>query len=142
MNNHACPLCRASAGEGLVCAGCVANTLYYKQQSVAYKKVALRDLQEQTKAVLSARRSIFEQEQALATLLREQGLLKEELHQVSVCVCMCVCMIGWALLSEYMCQQSHIHTHINTHTYIHTRTHRQRNMSAASAPQWPVRSLC
>lgn len=31
-SGHACPLCRAQARDGLVCAGCVANTLYYKQQ--------------------------------------------------------------------------------------------------------------
>lgn len=31
-SGHACPLCRAQARDGLVCTGCVANTLYYKQQ--------------------------------------------------------------------------------------------------------------
>lgn len=30
--SYQCPLCRATARDGLVCSGCVANTLYYKQQ--------------------------------------------------------------------------------------------------------------
>ncbi len=79
-----CPLCRASAGaEGLVCAGCVANTLYYKQQAVAYKKVALRDAYEQAKMVLTAREPVFEEEQLLAGLVRKQGQLRDRLQETA-----------------------------------------------------------
>eukprot|EP00624_Nannochloropsis_granulata_P000996 evm.model.NODE_1442_length_9136_cov_37.472527.3 len=77
-----CPLCRASAGDGLSCAGCVKNTLYYKQQAIAYKKVALRDAYEQAKVVLTARQPIFEEEQAVADLTRRQGEMRRRLQEV------------------------------------------------------------
>lgn len=82
MNNNECPLCRASAGDGLSCAGCVKNTLYYKQQAIAYKKLALRDAYEQAKVVLMARQAIFEEEQAVADLMRRQGEMRRELQEV------------------------------------------------------------
>ena len=77
-----CPLCRASAGDGLSCAGCVKNTLYYKQQAIAYKKLALRDAYEQAKVVLTARQPIFEEEQAVADLMRRQGEMRRRLQEV------------------------------------------------------------
>jgi len=79
-----CPLCRASAGDRLSCAGCVKNTLYYKQQAVAYKKLALRDAYEQAKVVLTARQPIFEEEQAVADLTRRQGEMRRRLQEVGV----------------------------------------------------------
>jgi len=77
-----CPLCRASAGDGLSCAGCVKNTLYYKQQAIAYKKLALRDAYEQAKVVLTARQPIFEEEQAVADLMRRLGEMGRRLQEV------------------------------------------------------------
>lgn len=78
-----CPLCRASAGDRLSCAGCVKNTLYYKQQAVAYKKLALRDAYEQAKVVLTARQPIFEEEQAVADLTRRQGEMRRRLQETA-----------------------------------------------------------
>ena len=77
-----CPLCRASAADGLSCSGCVKNNLYYKQQAIAYKKMSLRDAYEQAKSVLTTNQPVFKEQQALAALMRRQGELKTRLQEV------------------------------------------------------------
>lgn len=77
-----CPLCRASAADGLSCSGCVKNNLYYKQQAIAYKKMSLRDAYEQAKSVLTTNQPVFREQQALAALMRRQGELKTRLQEV------------------------------------------------------------
>ncbi|EWM24299.1 hypothetical protein Naga_100047g10 [Nannochloropsis gaditana] len=78
-----CPLCRASAADGLSCSGCVKNNLYYKQQAIAYKKMSLRDAYEQAKSVLTTNQPVFREQQALAALMRRQGELKTRLQETA-----------------------------------------------------------
>ena len=56
--------------------------MLHLSQAIAYKKVALRDIFDQAKAVLAAKRPVFNQEQVLGGVLRKEAELKEQLHQV------------------------------------------------------------